>query len=159
VARSAIAWSACLPSRRRRWVPALHGVCAPAPLRAGARVHLELFARRRVVIVPAAIGLRGARSTAGRVVAARCRARLWTLDRTGVVRFAGRATLRDLFAVWGAPLARGRLLGFRGAVRVYVNGVLRRGDPRALALRDRDEIVVQVSGYVRPHSTYRFPLH
>jgi hypothetical protein len=145
------------PAYRPR--PAVHAACAPAPLGSGARIHLELFANRRVVVVPAAIGLRGPRTSAGRVVAASCRARLWTLDRTGVVRFTGRATLRDLFAVWGAQLGPKRLLGFRGRVRAYVNGVPRRGDPRALVLRDRDEVVLQVRGFVPPHVTYRFPAH
>src|SRR4051794_5023075 len=41
--------------------PAAHGHCVPAALHGAARVHVELFANRRVVIVPAAIGLRSAR--------------------------------------------------------------------------------------------------
>ena len=139
--------------------PAVLAPCAPGSLGAGSRVHLELFAGRRVVIVPGAIGLRGARGPGGRIVEARCRARIWTTDPTGVVRFAGPARLRDLFAVWGRRLDAGRVLGFRGAVRVYVNGMLRRGDPRTLVLRDGDEIVVEVNGYVPPHAAYRFPLH
>jgi hypothetical protein len=36
--------------------PGAHGACARAPLEAGARVHVELFARRRVIVVPAGIG-------------------------------------------------------------------------------------------------------
>jgi hypothetical protein len=139
--------------------PAVHAACARAPLRSGARMHLELFANRRVVIVPGAIGLRGGRSVAGRVVAARCRSQLWTLDPTGVVRFDGRATLGSLFRVWGRRLGPARLLGFRGHVRLYRNGSLWRGDPRALALRDGDEIVLQVGGFVPPHAAYRFPRH
>ena len=111
------------------------------------------------MIVPSAIGLRGARSTAGRVTSARCRASLWTLDPTGVVRFARRSTLGALFAVWGRPLDPRRLLSFRGPVRVYRNGLRLRLDPRALVLRDRDQIVLQVGPFVPPHATYRFPRH
>jgi hypothetical protein len=44
-------------------------------------------------------------------------------------------------------------------VRVYRNGVRWRGDPRTLALRDHDEIVLEVGPYVPPHRSYRFPRH
>jgi hypothetical protein len=139
--------------------PAVHAACAPAPLRTGARVHIELFANKRVIIVPAAIGLGDARHVSGRVTGARCRARAWTLDPTGVVRFEGRTTLGALFRVWGRRVSPSALLGFTGRVRVYVNGALRRGDPRELLLRDRDQIVLEVNGFVPPHAGYRFPRH
>jgi len=126
--------------------PAIHSACVQAPLLTGARFHLETFANRRVAIVPARVG-----------VGSRCRARLWTLDPTGVVRFERRATLGDFFAVWGQALSRTRLLSFGGTVRVYLNGVRRRGDPRRLPLRDGDEVVLEVGGFVPPHRSYRFP--
>jgi hypothetical protein len=144
-----------------RYRPPAHSgsgfACAQAPLRAGARVHLELFANRRVVIVPAGVGVRGARSRLGRVVAATCRARAWTLDPSGVVRYESPARLGAVFAVWGQPLAPKRLASFRGRVSVWVNGVRRRGDPRTLPLRDRDEVVLEIRGYVPPHRGFRFP--
>jgi hypothetical protein len=130
-----------------------------APLLTGDRIHLELFAHGRVVIVPAAVGVGGARKALGRVRSARCRGRLWTLDPTGVVQFAGRASLGDFFNVWGEALTKTRLLTFGGVVRVYRNGVRRHGDPRTLALRDHDEIVLEVGPYVPPHRSYRFPRH
>jgi hypothetical protein len=120
---------------------------------------VELFANGRVVIVPAAIGLRGARQTLGRVETARCRARLWTLDPTGVVHFSGRAAIGDIFNVWGQTLTPTRLLTFRGAVRVYVNGVRRSGVPAAVVLHDRDQVVLEVGAYIPPHRSYRFPRH
>jgi hypothetical protein len=122
-------------------------------------VHVELFANRRVVIVPAAIGLRSARFEQSRVVSARCRTRFWTTDPSGVVTFDGAATLGGLFAVWGRPLTPQRLAGFRGSVRLYRNGVLVRTDPRPVVLRDGDELVLEVGGYVPPHTSYRFPHH
>jgi hypothetical protein len=139
--------------------PAVHAACAPGVLRTGSRLHVELFANGRVVIVPAAIGVGGARFELGRVRSARCRARVWTVEPTGVVQFEGRTTLRDLFGVWGTRLAPGRLLSFTGAVRVYVDGLLRRGDPRTLVLHDRDEVVLEVGPYIPPHVSYRFPPH
>jgi hypothetical protein len=120
---------------------------------------VELFANRRVVIVPAAIGLRGARFSFARVTSARCRAQLWTTDPSGVVAFEPGSTLGDLFTVWGQALGLARLASFAGDVRLYRNGVLRRGDPRRLVLRDRDELVLEIRGYVPPHRSYRFPPH
>jgi hypothetical protein len=131
--------------------------CRRAPLRAGARVHLELFAARRVVIVPAAIGLVRPRLRLGRVVSAECRARLWTLDPSGVVRYEPGASLGDLFATWGRALGPRRLLSFHGAVHAWVNGRARSGDPRRLRLRARDEIVLEVGGFVPPHRSFRLP--
>jgi hypothetical protein len=90
-------------------------------------------------------------------VGSHCRARLWTLDPTGVVHVERRATLGDFFTVWGQALSRTRLLTFRGAVRVYLNGLEQRGDPRRLPVRDGDEVVLEVGGFVPPHRSYRFP--
>src|SRR5262249_433523 len=139
--------------------PAVHAACTPAPIREGARAHLELFANGRVVVIPTGIGLRGTRTTAGRVIGAQCRARVWTLDATGVLRFSRPTTLGDLFAVWGRRLGRGRLVGLRGAVRVYRDGQRVQVDPRSLVLRDRDQVVLQVGPFIQPHSSYRFPRH
>jgi hypothetical protein len=137
--------------------PAARFACHPARLNAGHRVHIELFAYRRVVIVPAAVGLAHARLHLGRVVSARCRGRVWTLDPSGIVDFEGRATLGRIFRVWGQPLGRRRLLSFHGSVSVYVGGIRRRGDPRRLRLRPRGEIVLEVGGYVPPHHSFLFP--
>jgi hypothetical protein len=127
----------------------MHAPCAGALGAPGPRIHLELFANRRVIIVPPRVGVRSAR----------CRARLWTVDPTGIVHFAGQTRLGELFRVWGRELTTGRLLSFRGRVRLYVNGVRRRVDPRALALRDRDEIVLEVGPFIPPHRSYLFPPH
>jgi hypothetical protein len=137
--------------------PSAHGGCTRAPLEAGARVHVEFFARRRVIVVPAAIRLRGARFRFGRAVAARCRAPVWTTDPTGVVRFRGSRTLGRLFHVWGKRLTRTQLLSFRGRVSLYRKGVHVPGDPRRFALRAGDELVLDVGGHVPPHRGYRFP--
>lgn len=137
--------------------PGLHATCERGSLRDRARVHVELFANGRVVIVPAAIGLRGARFDVGRVTGARCRGPLWTTDPTGVVSFTGGARLGDLFMVWGEPFGPKRLLSFHGAVSLFRNGLPVKGDPRRLVLRDGDELVLELGGFVPPHRSYRFP--
>jgi len=138
-----------------RWQPAaLRRAGAPVGAlrcsRGGARfrVHLELFAERRVIVVPAGIGLaRGG-----------CRYPVRTRTPTGVVEAARPGvTLGDLFAVWGRRLGPRRLLSFAGRVRVYVGGRRRPGDPRTLVLAPRAEIVVEVGAYVAPHRSYVFP--
>jgi len=120
-------------------------------------VHLELFAQRRVVIVPTGIGVGGPQLRYGRVVGARCRAAIWTTDPSGVVRFTGTARLRDVFLVWGQPFDGRRLLSFHGRVRLYRNGSRLGGDARRLRLRDGDQLVLEVGGYVPPHPSFRFP--
>jgi hypothetical protein len=128
-------------------LPPSRFACAPGPAAGRFRVHVELFARRRVVVVPARIGIRRG-----------CRVPLRTLDPTGVVE-VGRAglTLGDLFAVWRMPLRHDRLLTFRGPVTAYVAGKQWRAPVRSVPLTPHAEIVVETGGYVRPHTFFRFP--
>jgi hypothetical protein len=133
--------------------------CSPAEkLRVG--VHLELFARGRVVIVPAGIGVAPPLRRDGVYVrSGRCSYPLRTREPTGVIELerATPLTLRDVFAVWGRPLTARRLLGFGGTVRAYVNGRRWSADPRAIRLHRHDEIVLEVGPVIPPHSSYRFP--
>jgi hypothetical protein len=136
----------------------VHVACTAASLRSGLRVHLELFADRRVVIVPAGIGVRDPVFRLGNFTRARCRALIWTVDPTGVVWLDRNGERLDsVFAVWGEPLGPARLAGFRGLVTVFVNGKRMSGDPRRLLLHDSDEVVLEVGGYVPPHASFRFP--
>jgi hypothetical protein len=129
--------------------PAAGLACAPAG--GTFRVHLELFAHRRVVIVPAGIGI----DHSGCVYPAR------TLDPTGVVEVAHGSRLRlgDLFRIWGRRLGRHALLSFRSAspVRAYVGGRPFRGPPAAVPLTPGAQIVVELGAYVPPHRTFVFP--
>jgi hypothetical protein len=126
--------------------------------------HVELFAKNRVMLVAAGVGVRAPlRYSDGRIVSAHCYGALVTLDPTGVVlvRPRSRLTLAALFRSWGEPLSPTDLAGFpagRGRrVRVYVDGRPERGDPRAIRLTDHAEIVLEVGPKVPPHHDYAFP--
>jgi hypothetical protein len=110
--------------------------CGHAPARF--RVHVEVFIRRAVAIVPAGIGHGPG-----------CVYPLRTSTPTGVVEVAARgATLDDLLRVWGQTRFR--------TARVYVGG-RRAGAARTLRLTPHAEVVLEVGGYVPPHPSYLFP--
>jgi hypothetical protein len=124
--------------------------CTPRNRRFAA--HLELFARGRVVPVPAGIGV-GPQS---------CAYPVWTADPTGVLSVdapPGTLTLADVFAVWGQPLGGHRLAGFasRGGVRVYVNGRRTAAAAPSIPIRPHDEIVLAIGPRVPVHRSYLFP--
>jgi hypothetical protein len=122
-------------------------------------VHLELFANRRVVPVPAGIGVAPPQRRNGAyVLGGRCDYALRTLEPTGVIRVSARAPkLGDLFAIWGQPLTDDRLAGFAGDVLAFVDGRPWTGPPAAIPLRRHAEIVLEIGGRIPPHPTYTFP--
>ena len=124
-------------------------------------VHLELFAHRRVVIVPAGIGIAPPQRRQGAyVLGGRCSYPLRTREPTGVVEVERGATLTlgRLFDVWGQPLSTTSLVGFssRSPILAFVDGRRFAGDPRAIPLRPHTQIVLELGGYVPPHSTFLF---
>jgi hypothetical protein len=124
-------------------------------------VHVEIFVNRRVLLLPAGIGLRPPLRRAGiaRLQGGRCAYPLHTLDPTGTV-FVDRTRQRvlgDLFAVWGQRLAPRRLLSFSGLVQAFRNGRAWRDDPQRIPLQRHDSIVLEIGGYVPPHARYLFP--
>ena len=133
--------------------------CVPA--RSVEAVHVEIFVDRKVLLLPAGIGLRPPlrRSGLSRLAGGRCAYPLHTLDPTGTVLVdsARPRALGDLFAVWGQRLAARRLLSFTGRVRVFRNGREWAGDPRSVPLRRHDSVVLELGGYVPPHARYLFP--
>jgi hypothetical protein len=124
-------------------------------------VHVELFAERRVVVVPAGVGVASPRRGSGVYIrAGRCYGPEVTFEPTGLVEVAPGAarTLGELFAAWGQPLGPRRLAGFAGApVSAFVDGAAYGGDPRALTLRRHAVIVLEIAGFVPPHAAYAFP--
>jgi hypothetical protein len=113
-------------------------------------VHIELFAHRRVIIVPRGIGL-----------TRRCSYPAHTTAPTGVVEVArgARLTVGDVFRLWRQPLSRYRLASFRSSspVRAYVAGRRFRGDAAHVPLNPRAQIVIVLGRYVAPHPSFLFP--
>jgi len=134
--------------------------CRPGPLGPRFGVHLELFGEGLVALFPAGLGTEPPRKVfSGRVVRARCHGPLVTIDPTGLVllRPGIKASVGDVFALWGRPLGPHRAAAFRGAVRAYVNGHRQPGPPQDIPLRRHDSIVLEVGPYVPPHRRYHFP--
>jgi hypothetical protein len=122
-------------------------------------VHIELFAKRRSMVVPAGIGILPPHERDGPYVrAGRCSYPLRTREPTGVIEIARetQATLGTFFRLWGQPLSPTRMASWRGRVTAFVRGRRWQGDPRAIPLTRHAQIVLQVGGYVRPHSFFFF---
>jgi hypothetical protein len=126
--------------------------------------HLEIFADRRGVLVPAGIGVAPPRLRDGVYVRrGRCSYPIRTLEPTGLIEVeAGtNATLGDFFRLWGQRLSRTQVLRFRarrGArIVAYVNQRRWRGDPRAIPLTRHAAIVLQVGRHVRLYGPFLFP--
>jgi hypothetical protein len=147
-------------SSRARAARPIAGLPCSGAVRPRFGVHVELFARRRVMIVAPGIGVAPPHGRQGAYVPrGRCSYPLRTREPTGVIEVErGRTfTLGDLFAIWGQPLSARRLGAFRGPVVAYVAGMRRPGDPRAIPLRPHAQIVLETGGHVPPHRSYRFP--
>jgi hypothetical protein len=147
--------------RAARGLP-IRGLACTRPRGKRYGVHLELFAARRVVLIPPGIGIAPPRARRGAYVSGgRCSYPLRTREPTGVIEVDGGArngiTLADLFAIWGQPLSPARIAGFTGPVRAYLNGRPWPRAPGRMPLGRHAQIVLEVGGYVRPHATYGFP--
>ena len=122
-------------------------------------VHIELFVRRQVLIVPAGVGVaRPWRGHLAQLTPGGCTYPARTLEPTGVIEVSPGAglTLGDVFRLWGQPLGPRRLAGFRGRVLAFVDGRRRYGDPGGIPLTRHAQIVLEVGGYVPPHPRYLF---
>jgi hypothetical protein len=142
---------------------ALAATIAGMPCRAadGRRygAHLELFADRRVIAIPAGIGVAPPQRRDGAYVrGGRCSYPLRTVESTGVIELVPEPTrtLRDFFRIWGQRLGSRRLLSFRGRVLAFVDGRPWTGAPGAIPLRRHAQIVLELGGSLPPHRVYRF---
>jgi hypothetical protein len=127
-------------------------------------VHLEVFAKGLDVVIPAGIGIAPPRVRDGAYVRrGRCEYPARTSEPTGLIEVDAdaRLTLGQFFELWGQPLGRKRLLGFRAPrgeqVSAFVNGERLLIDPRSIPLRRHDAIVLEVDGYFPPTRKYLFP--
>ena len=126
--------------------------------------HLEIFANRRGVLVPAGIGVAPPRVRHGLYVRrGRCAYPVRTLEPTGLIEVeAGtKATLGDLFRLWGQRLSPTRVLSFQAGrgkrVTAYVNQRPWQRDPRDIPLKHHAAIVLHVGGHVRLYGPFLFP--
>lgn len=128
------------------YVPSAGKPVAGCPASSRFSVHLELFANRRAVVIPAGIG--------------GCADSAMTQTPTGIVEVErGGLSVGDLFRIWGRPLSAHRLLSFRSSapVRAYVNGRQVAGPASSVQLSKGAEIVLEIGGYVPPHRFFLFP--
>jgi hypothetical protein len=121
--------------------------------------HLDLYVDGRPVQVPALVGIDPEVGFAP----------LHTHDTSGVIHVESPTvrsyTLGQFFAVWGVRFTPADLGGYHAGggrqLRVYVNGVIDRGDPTALVLAPHQEIVVAFGTTAQLPtpipSTYAFP--
>ena len=125
-------------------------------------VHVELFAGRRVVVLPAGIGVAAPAARSGATVTPRgCVYPLRTLAPDGVVEVARGSdlTVGDLFRIWGQPLLARRLGSFRSSspVRVYLDGSPVHASAGAIVLKPHVQIVLELGAYLAPHPFFLFP--
>lgn len=113
--------------------------------------HLQIFDRGRAIVVPAGIGIRTGMG---------CLYWLHTHAGDGIIHIESPVlrtfTLGQFFDVWGVGLSREQAAQVHAAtherLRITVNGAPWTGDPRAIPLRDREEIVIQDGPpFARPH--------
>ena len=149
---------AALSARVTRRAPIGGLRCLPTPARRFG-VHLELFAHRFVIHIPAGIGVAPPQRTRGvYVLGGACEYPLRSLEPTGVFQVTpGRPLdLGDLFAVWGQRLAERRLLSFRGTVAGFLDGRRWTRPLSEIPLHRHAEIVLEVDGLLAPHPSYDF---
>ncbi len=137
------------------------GLSCGSPAAARYGIHLELYAARLVVPIPAGIGIAPPQQRRGAyVLGGGCVYPIRTYEPTGVAvvdrRSAPPPTLGALFAIWGQPLSRTRLAGFHGRVAAFVGGARWHGSPERIPLTRHAEIVLQIGAALPPHRTYLF---
>jgi hypothetical protein len=104
--------------------------------------HLQLVNRGRSVTIPAYIGMPRPLGS--------CLYWLHTHTTDGIIHIESPVvrtfTLGQFFDVWGEPLSRSAAYSLRargGSLSITVNGKAYQGDPRAIRLRDHEEIVIR----------------
>ena len=141
------------------------GLACRAARRRRVGAFVELIVHGRTVVIPAGVGIAPPVARRGAFVeGGRCSYAARTRSPTGVIEVDAAARpprLGQLFALWGQPLGRHRLAGFRAppgeTVRAYVGGRTWRGDPRDIRLTRHAVIVLELASRIPPHRAYLFP--
>ncbi len=125
-------------------------------------VHVELFVDRRVVVLPAGIGIAAPLARSGATVTpGGCVYPLRTEAPDGVVEVASGSTLTvgELFRIWGQPLGSRRLASFRSRspLRAYLDGKRVRTAAARIVLKPHAQIVLELGAYLAPHPFFLFP--
>ncbi|HEX5439220.1 MAG TPA: Ig-like domain-containing protein [Gemmatimonadaceae bacterium] len=129
-------------------------------------IHLTLIVNGEQLAVPLGIGTvdRTVSKEFGEglfVTAASCFYWIHTHDESGVLHVEAPIqrglTLGNAFDVWGQPLTRTNVAGFKGPVTVFVDGKLYTGDPRDIAFVTHKEITLEIGGPLVPPPVYAWP--
>lgn len=121
--------------------------------------HLALFVNGTLVQLPKQIGMAALSGTG-------CLYWLHTHDASGIIHVespqlqsaAGTAfTLGNFFDIWGQPLTRTGIAGFRGPVTAYVNGARYTGALGDIPLLSHQEITLETGTPVVAPPRYVFP--
>jgi len=137
--------------------------CQPTS-RTASLAHLEVFAAGHVVQIPAGIGFAPPlRQDGAYVRAGGCVYPIRTVEPTGLVLLAAGPIrkLGQFFDLWGQPLSRREVAGFRASagqdVSVFINGMLWPESPDSAPISPSAQITIEVGPYVPPHTRYTFP--
>lgn len=125
--------------------------------------HLALFYKGKQIMIPALIGASGNPTSPQNA----CLYWIHTHSGDGIIHVespevnapatGGRYTLGMLFDIWGQPLERNNIAGFKGPVTVYVNGTQYDGDLHSIPLMSHEQITLEVGTPVVPPPNYAFP--
>lgn len=114
--------------------------------------HLAIFINGKQVAIPRYVG--GTATPAGG-----CLYWIHTHSNDGIIHVeapqvqapeGGPYTLGMFFDIWGQPLDRGNVAGFKGPVTAFVNGLPYEGDLRAIELKSHQIITLEVGKTVPP---------
>ncbi|HTU81176.1 MAG TPA: hypothetical protein VMF61_03550 [Candidatus Acidoferrales bacterium] len=124
--------------------------------------HLALFDNGKQIMVPALIGIAPNPS----MPLGGCYYWIHTHSGDGIIHLESpqvtpptggvHYTLGMFFDIWGQPLARDDVAGFKGPVTAYVNGTKYDGELRDIPLMSHQQVVLEVGSPVPPPN-YTFP--
>lgn len=124
-------------------------------------VHLSLIVDGRQIAIPKAIGVVDAHIRAPGFVDSDELYWLHTHDATGIIHIEApvqrQFTLQNFFDVWGEPLNRDDVAGFKGDVHAYINGIPFSGELGSIALMPHEEITLEIGRPTIAPPKYSFP--